>query len=640
MKLIPNKKVIIIFLVMSYVFATAQNKNNHGEKQALFIYNFSKYIKWPNFDTLKTFKIGVIGDTNSYVYDELVKMAKEKKVWGKPIKIYRIKDEKNIKKLQILYFDNPKKTQINSLYKNIEESPVLLVAKGYPFGYSMINFVIDGDVIKFELNEEECKHVGLEVNIVLKTIAIKSEREWVTLIDKIEHLTSTDKKTVQIDTKDLSQLVANQKKLIKEIEINTKKLKEKKAALKAKIAEINEKELLIKKSEQEIKQQKELISNQLQKINSQKENLANLSANINAKQKELIEQEKQLKIEEDNLQQIKNEYVETEKLLKEKELLVKHHEIKIKNQGNEIVTKTSEIEAQKTTIFLSVIFIFIISFLGLLAYRSYRLKNKANKVILQQKEEIEVQNKEIRDSITYAKRIQDAILPPLKLVRDYMPNSFIFYKPKDIVAGDFYWMESVQDTIIFAAADCTGHGVPGAMVSVVCNNAMNRSVREFELTEPDKILNKTRELVVETFEKSDTDVNDGMDIALCSLNINTLMLSFAGANNGLYYIRNNELNEIKPDKQPIGKYDNAKPFTSHQIQLQKGDVIYTFSDGFPDQFGGAKGKKFMYKPFKRMLMEIHKKPMNEQHKVIGETLTSWKGDLEQIDDICIIGVTI
>jgi len=196
---------------------------------------------------------------------------------------------------------------------------------------------------------------------------------------------------------------------------------------------------------------------------------------------------------------------------------------------------------------------------------------KANTALTLQKQIVEEKNKEITDSIQYAKRIQSAILPPNKVVKEYLQESFILYKPKDIVAGDFYWLEHKDDKVLFAAADCTGHGVPGAMVSVVCNNGLNRSVREYGLTDPGKILDKTREIVVEEFEKSEEEVKDGMDIALCSLE--GTKLQYAGAHNPLWIIRNGELLETKANKQPIGKFDNPEPYNTHTIELQKGDSV-------------------------------------------------------------------
>ncbi|MDQ3190130.1 MAG: tetratricopeptide repeat protein [Bacteroidota bacterium] len=302
------------------------------------------------------------------------------------------------------------------------------------------------------------------------------------------------------------------------------------------------------------------------------------------------------------------------------------------------------------------------------AIRAFNNKQKANKTIRKQKEEVEKQkhlvdekNKEILDSINYAKRLQDAILPSQKLVKEHLPDSFILYKPKDIVAGDFYWMEALkkQDLnssgniplnhkILFAAADCTGHGVPGALVSVVCSNAMNRAVKEFGITDPGEVLDKVRELVMETFENSENEVQDGMDISLCSLTLSqissdkqaTWQLLWAGANNPIWIIKNNELLEIKPDKQPIGKYAKNDPFTTHSLSLEKGNLIYIFTDGFSDQFGGEKGKKFKSSSLKKLLLTIQDKPMLEQSEILNSDFEKWKGDLEQVDDVCMIGVRV
>ena len=191
---------------------------------------------------------------------------------------------------------------------------------------------------------------------------------------------------------------------------------------------------------------------------------------------------------------------------------------------------------------------------------------------------------------------------------------------------------------MFAAADCTGHGVPGAMVSVVCNNGLNRSVREYALTSPGEILNKTREIVIREFEKSDEEVKDGMDIALCSLEGNHL--KYAGAHNPLWIIRKGEVIETKANKQPIGQFDNPEPYITHSFDLEKGDTIYIFSDGYVDQFGGEKGKKFKIIAFRTLLLSIQDKSMEEQKVIIDETFETWRGNLEQVDDICVIGVRV
>jgi len=285
-------------------------------------------------------------------------------------------------------------------------------------------------------------------------------------------------------------------------------------------------------------------------------------------------------------------------------------------------------------------------------FNRLRVTKKQKLVIEEQKQEVEQQkeeveqahdeleekNQEIMDSITYAKRIQSAILPPLKIVKEYLQESFILYKPKDIVAGDFYWLEHKDNKVLFAAADCTGHGVPGAMVSVVCNNALNRSVREHGLTDPGEILTKTREIVVQEFEKSDEEVKDGMDIAICSLEGNKLQ--YAGAHNPLWIIRGGEILETKANKQPIGQFDNPEPYTTHEFELQQEDSIYIFSDGYVDQFGGEKGKKFKARAFRELLLSIQDKPMEAQKNIIDEAFETWRGNLEQIDDVCVIGVRV
>lgn len=262
------------------------------------------------------------------------------------------------------------------------------------------------------------------------------------------------------------------------------------------------------------------------------------------------------------------------------------------------------------------------------------------KEVVKQKETIQEKNKEIVDSITYAKRIQEAFLPTTKLIQEFLPNSFILYQPKDIVSGDFYWLESNNEHVLFAAVDCTGHGVPGALVSIVGHNGLNRAVKEFGLTTPSLILDKLTELIEETFEKSENNLKDGMDIALCCLNKKTNQLQFAGANNPLYLVSDGELTEIKGDKQPIGSFTDRNPFTNHTLDLKKGDTIYIFSDGFADQFGGPKGKKYKYKQFRDLIVAIIDKSMPEQKSILENELSSWKGSLEQIDDICIIGVRI
>ncbi|MBW6483303.1 MAG: DUF4154 domain-containing protein [Vicingaceae bacterium] len=650
------KKLIITFLfvlISACIFAQKDKNKADGERQALFIYNFSKYIEWPNFNSLKEFKIGVIGDEYNYVYDELIVLSKTKDVKGIPIKIERINYDTKFDELQLIYFDNSENTSIKDLYKKTKGNPVLLVGKEYPFGQSMINFLDINDKIEFELNEEKCNKAGLKVNVVIKTIAIKTKREWDSLLEKIETITLQDENKVQVNTKDLEAIIAQQKQLEKEIEAKKVTLAAQNEKLEQKVAEIKEKEQLIEASTIELTKQKELVVIQNKKIASQQQNLSKLNYNVVSNQIKLAEQQEKLEKDQAKLKVIKEDVTLIEKELQEKEAVLARNEKLITLQNSELVTKSSKIEQQKHIIWISVLFLIIVSILGLVAYRSYKLKNKANLLVTHQKLEIENQHKEIIDSITYAKRLQEAIFPTLTSVKELLPQSFVFFKPKDVVSGDFYWMEILPNSskgravVLFAAADCTGHGVPGAMVSVVCNNALNRSVREYGITKPGEILDKTREIVVGEFAKSKEDVKDGMDISLCSLQLSEsdATLHWSGANNSLYIIRPTidktfELIEIKPNKQSIGKIDNPEAYSTHTFELKKGDTLYLFTDGYADQFGGEKGKKLMYKPFKQMLLEFQEKSMEEQQEILEKHFENWRGDLEQVDDVCVIGVRI
>ncbi len=357
-------------------------------------------------------------------------------------------------------------------------------------------------------------------------------------------------------------------------------------------------------------------------------------------------------------------------------------EEKIQKDKIALMEKDKEHEKNVFRIFIGVgifILLMIIAAAGFI-YNRYQMKKKAHAVLEQknqiieeqkyvledQKHVLEEKNTEILDSITYAKRIQTAILPSDKYFKETLPNSFVLYKPKDIIAGDFYWLEEVGDLLLFAAADCTGHGVPGAMVSVICNNALNRSVREFGLKDPSKILDKTRDVVIEQFEKSESEVKDGMDISLCGMNAKEKLLFWSGANNPIWIVRKKEnplliatknkeesvvfepnvvednytLFEIKADKQPIGKYADPKPFSNWQLNLLDGDSVYIFTDGYADQFGGEKGKKFMAANMKKLILSMQNEPVDTQKKLLDDAFENYRSDHEQIDDVCIIGVRI
>lgn len=303
----------------------------------------------------------------------------------------------------------------------------------------------------------------------------------------------------------------------------------------------------------------------------------------------------------------------------------------------------------------------------IVAYVAYSLiqKKKTNKLLNQQNEQIssknkiiEEKNKDITDSINYAKRIQTAILPADTALSNHF-TSFVFYRPKDIVSGDFYWVKEVGERLFFSVVDCTGHGVPGAFMSIIGFNSLNRIVDDLKIAETGKILDKLNELVIDSITRETREgitIRDGMDLSFCCFDKTSKTLYFSGAHNPLYVIRNSAIKllgyeenmeadgktlyEIKADKMAIGGSINDSNYTTHSIKVEEGDSIYLFSDGYADQFGGPKGKKFMYKRFKELLLTLQSSDMETQHQALESTILEWMGDLDQLDDICIIGIRL
>lgn len=310
--------------------------------------------------------------------------------------------------------------------------------------------------------------------------------------------------------------------------------------------------------------------------------------------------------------------------------------------------------------YISITFGFVlilVSVFSFFIYKALKLNKQNTAVIQHQKTKVEHQNellaekqKEIIDSINYAKRIQDAYLPPEKAFNLLFEDSFVLFKPKDIVSGDFYWFfcprnknNEFEDFIFFAVADCTGHGVPGAIMSVICCNALNEVVVNNKIYETDEILNMVRNIVKRNLKNNtEGSQNDGMDIALGKLNKRTLELSYSGANNPMLVINQNGIVELKADKQPVGNYAAEKSFTKTILQVQKGDMIYLSSDGFPDQFGGnttnGLGKKLKYANFKKLLLTHNQLEGKEQKQHLLDYFYNWKADMEQTDDVCVMGI--
>jgi serine phosphatase RsbU (regulator of sigma subunit) len=269
-------------------------------------------------------------------------------------------------------------------------------------------------------------------------------------------------------------------------------------------------------------------------------------------------------------------------------------------------------------------------------------KNKVTAALSQLNEK----NEDLLSSIHYARLIQEAILPSEERFRSVLPESFVFHKPRDIVSGDFYWLQEYDGKILVAAVDCTGHGVPGAFMSIIGNNQLNAAVREEGLTTPSLILDSLNRGVSSTLrsqtEGSGAGIKDGMDIALICIDLENKQIQYSGAYNPLYIIRDGKLLETKGDKFPIGlaQDDDLRLFTNHTFELMEGDCLYIFSDGYPDQFGGPMGKKFKYDNFRSLLFEIHQLSPRKQLKQVEHRFDEWKGELVQLDDVLLIGIRL
>lgn len=327
-------------------------------------------------------------------------------------------------------------------------------------------------------------------------------------------------------------------------------------------------------------------------------------------------------------------------------------------QATELNKKELEVRQQNLQkIFFAVGFL-LVSVLAFFIFRGYRQKKQSNEIIISQKKEVELQrdlvetkSKEITDSIYYARRIQRALLASDTLLKKNLPEYFVLHKPKDIVSGDFYWATNVKvpstsgekELFYLAVADCTGHGVPGAFMSLLNISFLNEAVVEKKIDSPEKVLEHVRSQIITSLnpEGVESESKDGMDGVLCMFDMKGMWLRFACANNPLWLVRNGEVKEFAADKIPVGMHHGeSKNFTLQTLGLRKGDIVYLFSDGYADQFGGAKGKKFKYKQLQSLLLAISEKPMEEQKQLLDEKLEAWRGSLEQLDDILLVGIRV
>jgi serine phosphatase RsbU (regulator of sigma subunit) len=329
--------------------------------------------------------------------------------------------------------------------------------------------------------------------------------------------------------------------------------------------------------------------------------------------------------------------------------LEKKYELDQKEKENKILSQQVELSnsergKQRLLILIGIVVLAAMLCVAFVLVRQNRIKQKANKDLSDKNHIIEEQHKDIKDSINYSKRIQEAIFPPDKMWYSILPESFVLYKPKDILSGDFYWIEETEDLILLAAADCTGHGVPGALMSIVNFNLLNKAVLEKGIYDPGEILSAVNVWLTQSLHQSfnESSIKDGMDVALLSIHKKTGEIKYAGAFNSVYHFSGEGLKEIKGNKFPVGAFieESIKKFSTHTINAEKGDMLYIFSDGYADQFGGPKGKKFKYKRMKELLGSIQTQSPVTQEKILDTEFMKWKGGNEQVDDVLLIGVRV
>ncbi|MEX0981868.1 MAG: YfiR/HmsC family protein [Bacteroidales bacterium] len=610
----------ILLFVMFFPKATAQEQTEIDDNtRATLILDIAKYVEYEeDFDNLENFTITVL-DVDDNFYWPLERMAGERQfIQGKPILVNLVPRPSMLKEAQVIYLNSKNGYKIKEVLNQIEGWNTLLITEGYPFRESMINFLVVDGKPEFEANEEMMVEHGLKVDALFLAHAIKTREDWEQLYDVTDEELQEEKEVTRqqrivIAEQDsmIQAQLARLKALGEEILKKEKELEEKIRNLLNKDRELTEKNRAIERQEKEIGLQKKMIAEQEKAV---------------SEQQAVLEEQKQE--------------------IGQREILIAERDAQIRDNEEKISIQLEAIQKQKLVIMAAIVALLLMLGLAYFIFVNYKNKKRANELleeknrkITAQRDQIAYQKKHITDSIHYAQKIQRAILPSMELFTDEIDH-FVLYKPRDIVSGDFYWVDKVDNKQVIIAADCTGHGVPGAFMSMLGVSLLNEIVRNRNIVEPDKILNTLRSMVIESLGQGQagTLVKDGMDMTVKVIDFDNDKLYFAGANNPLYHIRNGELTQYKPDKMPVAIHEVMEDFNFVSIDLQKGDTFYTFSDGYVDQFGGPKQKKFLSKNFRNLLLEIQNLDMIDQGKKLDEVFEAYMADVEQVDDVVVIGV--
>jgi serine phosphatase RsbU (regulator of sigma subunit) len=618
--------ILSLGLILLISNAFGQAGLNNGTR-AVFIFDVAKYIDYSaGFKDSSVFRIGIL-DKTSELFWEMGNLAKTRKtIQDKPVQLVVFRSEDQIIHTQLLYINKSSGFNMNKVRTRLEGHQTLLLTEGYEFRESMINFMgVEGEMPKYSVNEDLINKAGMKVNSNMMFQAIKTKEDWENLFGK-----ASEQIVIQRDTiKQQLEMITAQKteifhqkarldSLNKEIETKEKTLTEKQKVLDKQFVQIS-------KQKGEITVQKETIVVQQKEVQVQKDTLSNQKEKITVQMAKI---DGQLKM--------------------------------IGEQESKIKVQLEAIEKQKLVLYFVLLALLLVSFLGYYIYRGYKIKKEANikleeknRTISLQKDEIEkqrdlaaaqrdqigYQKRHIEDSILYAKRIQTALIPSLELFSDKLEH-FVLYKPLAIVSGDFYWVSAQANPQIIISADCTGHGVPGAFMSMLGVTLLNEIVNGKHILMPDQIIENLRQGIIKSLKQvaAEDSIKDGMDIAVCVVDFDKNILWYAGANNPLYLVRNGELTHYRADRMPAAIHYKMEPFTLHKIDLQKGDAFYIFSDGFADQFGGPQQKKFMSMQLRETLVALAGMPMLKQGERLNEIFEQWRGDSPQIDDVTLIGV--
>jgi len=613
--------LLTAIIVSGFLLTTSDDFTD--DNRAKYICGFIRQITWPKKETKLT--IGIL-ESNTIFSQELKQQAIPENLRDKTLTIVSLKNLDNLPQLHLLYVNknwNPE-LNIDSLMTVAEKKGFLLITEAALFRQSMINFVAINGQTYYELNEQSLQKAGFTYMSVLPFAAIKTKEDWEALFKE----TKQELDELKIDYEQLKKLIEIQKKEI---------------ARQEKIILENAEEIAL--MTEEIKRRQAQIDNQLAQLNRLNNDITDTKKELEKYHIEIDQQ--MLVIEEQS--QINKQY--SDEINNKKE--------QIGNLNVQINEYLATLRMQNVIIILGALLVLFLAGFGVYQYRNYKQKQRINKIleaqniqISEQRDKIAHQNREITDSIISAYRIQRAVLPTRKSIEEYV-DMFIFNRPRDIVSGDFYWTSKKEDKFIIVVADCTGHGVPGAFMSMLGIAFLNEIVNNENEVYANEILNKLREHVISSLhqegqmtggENYDDLTKDGMDIALCVIDFPSMTLQYAGAYNPLLLIRNQEMTEIKADKMPVAYSDfhGNKVFTNNLIPLIPNDCIYMFSDGYADQFGGfkEKAKKYSTKRLKSALLEISNLPLSEQEAIVTKNYDEWKGSNYQVDDVLLVGIRI